>query len=189
MASTVPGSCRAWNCSVKPEAVRHLGDIEYLRSFLPVEAEVLKPEQLYWITDRTPHESLPLKERTYRQFFRIVTADVSFWYKDHSTPNPLGVKPDPKVTRIVTGDKFSEEGVEVVDKSLGEYADYESRDNDEPLTESEDSDSDNDDNSDENKDLDKDDDSDKNYDEFGDNDSDGDNGSEYMEEANLLFDW
>ena len=140
MASTVPNSCRAWNCSVKPEAVRHLGDIEYLRSFLPVEGEVLKPGQLYWITDRTPHESLPLKERTYRQFFRIVTADVSFWYHDHSTPNPLGVKPDPKVTRIVTGDKFSEEGVEVVDKSSGEYADrmnYESCDiKDNPLTES-----------------------------------------------------
>ena len=39
---------------------------------------------------------------------------MSLWYADHSTPNPLGVLPDPDVTRIVTGDKFSEEGVELV---------------------------------------------------------------------------
>ena len=74
----------------------------------------MKPGQLYWITDRTPHESLPLKEGTHRQFFRIVTSDVSLWYKDHSTANPLGVEPDPTITKIVVGDKFSEEGVEII---------------------------------------------------------------------------
>ena len=52
--------------------------------------------------------------RTYRQFFRIVTAEVSFWYKDHSTVNPLGVQPDPNITKIVVGNKFSEEGVKIV---------------------------------------------------------------------------
>ena len=35
---------------------------------------------------------------------------MSFWYKDHSTPNPLGVLPDPAITKIVVGDKFSDEG-------------------------------------------------------------------------------
>ena len=69
---------------------------------------------MYWITDKTPHESLPLKEKTMRQFFRIVTADVSFWFRDHSTPNPLGVLPDPEVTQIVSGDKFSADELEVV---------------------------------------------------------------------------
>ena len=64
---------------------------------------------------RTPHESLPLKEATFRQFFRIVTSKVSLWYRDHSTPNPLGVEPDPEITRTVVGDKFSEDGVEVVE--------------------------------------------------------------------------
>ena len=64
---------------------------------------------------RTPHESLPLKEATFRQFFRIVTSNVSLWYKDHSTPNPLGVEPDPEVTRTVVGDKFSQDGVELVE--------------------------------------------------------------------------
>ena len=63
---------------------------------------------------RTPHQSLPLETSTYRQFFRLVTSEVSLWYRDHSTPNPLGVQPDPALTKVVVGDKFSEEGVEVV---------------------------------------------------------------------------
>jgi len=114
IASSVADSCRVWNCGVRPEAIHKLGDVEYLRSSLPDESELLRPGQMYWITDRTPHESLPLKEDTIRQFFRIVTSDVSFWYKDHSTPNPLGVLPDPLITKIVVGNKFSDEGVEVV---------------------------------------------------------------------------
>ena len=64
---------------------------------------------------RTPHQSLPLETSTYRQFFRLVTSEVSLWYRDHSTPNPLGVQPDPALTKVVAGDKFSEEGVEVVE--------------------------------------------------------------------------
>ena len=61
---------------------------------------------------RTPHESLPLPEGAYRQFFRLVTSQVSFWYKDHSTANPMGVGPDPTITKTVVGDKFSRDGVE-----------------------------------------------------------------------------
>ena len=117
IASSVSDSCKAWNCSAEPEVIGPHGDIEHLRSFLPGEGEVLEPGQLYWITDKTPHESLQLKERTYRQFFRLVTHDVSLWYKDHSTANPLGVEPDPDVTKIVIGNKFSEEGVEIVEHS------------------------------------------------------------------------
>ena len=66
------------------------------------------------INFRTPHESLPLQERTFRQFFRLVTSEVSVWYKDHSTPNPLDITPDPAVTKTVIGNKFSAEGVEIV---------------------------------------------------------------------------
>ena len=44
-----------------------------------------------------------------------MTSKVSLWYRDHSTPNPLGVEPDPEITRTVVGDKFSEDGVEVVE--------------------------------------------------------------------------
>ena len=117
VASSISGSSRAWNCGIDPSAVGPLGDIEHLRFLLPGTGEVLDPGQLYWITDRTPHESLPLKERTYRQFFRLVTADVSLWYKDHSTANPLGVEPDPGITKIVVGNKFSDEGVDVIEPS------------------------------------------------------------------------
>jgi len=56
---------------------------------------------------------LPVPQRVFRQFFRLVTANVSLWYKNHSTANPLGVKPDPRTTHVVVGDKFSTEGVEI----------------------------------------------------------------------------
>ena len=53
LASSVSNSSRAWNCEVAPEAVGRLGDIEYLRWALPGEGNVLKPGQLYWITERS----------------------------------------------------------------------------------------------------------------------------------------
>jgi len=62
------------------------------------------------MTDRTPHESLPIPAAsaaagTRRQYFRLVVGQVSAWFADHSTPNPLGIVPSPEV-RIVHGDKF-----------------------------------------------------------------------------------
>ena len=55
-----------------------------------------------------------LPERAYRQFFRLVTSQVAFWYRDHSTPNPLGVEPDPAITRTIIGNKFSQDGVRLM---------------------------------------------------------------------------
>ena len=107
MASNVADSCRVWDCQIMNDnCIGHLGDIEHLRSLLP-ESEVMKPNCLYWLTDRTPHESLPLKNKTHRQFFRLVTSEVSLWFEEHSTKNPLGVVPDPKITSIVKGSKFN----------------------------------------------------------------------------------
>ena len=40
---------------------------------------------------------------------------MSLWYADHSTPNPLGVKPDPAITKIVVGNKFSKGGLEIAE--------------------------------------------------------------------------
>ena len=114
MASSVDDSCRVWNCSVGEEGVGRLGDIEHLRHVMPGAGTKLRSHQIYWITDSTPHESLPVKTKTMRQFFRIVTSEVSLWYENHSTPSPKGVLPDPRITKIVRGDKFSEEGVEIV---------------------------------------------------------------------------
>ena len=58
---------------------------------------------------------MPLETSTYRQFFRLVSSEVSLWYRDHATPNPLGVLPDPALTAVVVGDKFSQEGVQVLE--------------------------------------------------------------------------
>jgi hypothetical protein len=72
MASTLSASCRVWNARIaKPcEVVGHLGDVEHLRDFLDA-GTYMKKNELFWITDATPHESLPLKENQYRQYFRL----------------------------------------------------------------------------------------------------------------------
>ena len=120
MASNVENSCRVWDCKIDvnertgEEVISSFGDIEHLRPFLP-EPEILQPNALYWITDRTPHESLPLEKGQFRQFFRIVTSDVSLWFADDNTANPNGVKPDPSITKIVKGSKFVPGSLEIVD--------------------------------------------------------------------------
>ena len=100
--------------------VGRLGDLEHLRGALG-KGVTLDAGQLVWMTDRTPHESMPLKAGTYRQYFRLVTSEISVWYKEHNTPNPLGVLPgDPGIFRngwethrtvkkpvMVEGSKFS----------------------------------------------------------------------------------
>ena len=113
MVSNVNNSCRVWDCEIlRPEAddaldiVGKHGDIEHLREFLPSTSQVMEANVLYWITDRTPHESLPLSKGTYRQFFRLVTSNVGAWFEDHSTKNPSGVVPDPNITKIIKGSKF-----------------------------------------------------------------------------------
>ncbi|KAH9106402.1 hypothetical protein AeMF1_017984 [Aphanomyces euteiches] len=108
MASTVAHSCGVWNVYVEDSrGIRGpFGDIEHLRSVLDEDTHgyrELEANELIWITDATPHESLPVKERTFRQFFRLVTNNVTYWYADHSTANPLGIQPD---AEIIHGDKF-----------------------------------------------------------------------------------
>jgi len=130
-ASNRAESCRVWSCQIKEEdpdkpVICDMGDIEHLREFLPHSTTMAK-NTLYWLTDRTPHESLPLKTGTHRQFFRLVTSDVSVWFEDHSTVNPLGVLPDPTITRIVKGSKFDKDGVVLVrdiEPSVGCLSDF-----------------------------------------------------------------
>ena len=112
MANNVEDSCCVWDCTLQAddidgtEVIGSLGDVEHLRDMLPGEPQVMKANTVYWITDRTPHESLPLKEDAYRQYIRLVTSEVSLWFEEHSTKNPLGVVPDPEITVIVKGSKF-----------------------------------------------------------------------------------
>lgn len=93
MASNVTDSCRAWNTHV--DETGHQGSCEHLKDVLKNEHEVrFKENELFWLTDSCPHESLPLNNETYRQWFRFVTSEVSLWYSKHSTPNELGISPN-----------------------------------------------------------------------------------------------
>lgn len=96
----MPGSTRAWNAFVEKPGL--FGDIEHLRPYLG-PGQLLAPNVLYWMTDGTPHEALPVRERVYRQFIRIVGPDVHLWYADHSTHNP---RCNPGAL-VVTGNKFT----------------------------------------------------------------------------------
>lgn len=105
MASSVLNSCKVWDAQISDDAVGPLGDIEHLRDLLG-EGTCMRARELFWLTDSTPHESMPLDHDAYRQYFRLVTSSVSVWYEKHSTKNRLGVVPDPTVTRVLSHDKF-----------------------------------------------------------------------------------
>jgi hypothetical protein len=100
MASNLSNTTKAWNTMIHEPGEG--GDCEMYRENLG-EGQTLKGNTLYWMTDRTPHEALLQSEEKFRQFFRFVTSDVSLWYADHSTPNPLGVEPQ---CEIINGNKF-----------------------------------------------------------------------------------
>lgn len=106
MLSSVPESTAVWPLIVEDHAqvVGEHGDLEHMRGMLG-PARLSQPDELLWLSDRTPHESLPVAPGTYRQFFRLVIGDVTVWYEDHSTPNPLGIQPGP-MTIVLSGNKF-----------------------------------------------------------------------------------
>jgi hypothetical protein len=94
------GSCRVWNSTVSEDDVNSHGT---LLCEPPGVSKQMKPGTLYWLTDRTPHEALPVAKDTKRQFFRLVSHELGVWWAQHSTANPLGIKPDCK---ILTHSKF-----------------------------------------------------------------------------------
>jgi hypothetical protein len=94
------GACRIWERDVTKDQVDHHRSL----LALPVGGCFkAKANHLYHIGDRTPHQSLPAKKEHVRQFFRVVGPDVGVWWAKHSTPNPLGVKPN---AYIATHSKF-----------------------------------------------------------------------------------
>jgi hypothetical protein len=108
VATTLANSSRAWNAKIPSGGlVEPGGDIEHLRWLMP-EGEKLQANTLYWMTDRTPHECLPMGEKgAHRQFFRLVAGDISVWYSAHSTANELGTQPKAK---IIQDTKFEPDG-------------------------------------------------------------------------------
>lgn len=107
-ASSVSGSCAVWPSLVRePYSVtdKH-GGVEHLRPFLG-EPTLLGAKELCWMTDVTPHESLPLSASTFRQFFRLVVGPVSVWHARYNTPNPTGTLPAAPVVTPSDYDKFT----------------------------------------------------------------------------------
>ena len=112
VASSVAGTTRVWSTLVdRPEEVTDV------HGGLPgwageggvgstVDTRNLDAGEVCWITDRTPHESLPVRAppndpnatRVYRQFFRLVVGPISVWHSKHNTPSPVGVLPDAPVS-------------------------------------------------------------------------------------------
>ena len=122
IASNSSNSVCAWDCKIErnPETGRDIigpkGSCEHCKWFLPKERRtMMSPNSIYWITDRTPYESLRLSERTYCQFFKVVTEYVSVWFADESTENPYGVLPDSNITKIVKGSKSDTNSFEIID--------------------------------------------------------------------------
>ena len=99
-----PRRYSVWDCQIKTPGL--LGDCEDKRERLAKYGPtLLDANRLYWMTDCTPHEAMPLAVGTYRQYFRLVTERVGVWYEQHSTANPLGVRP-PEGVQIITESKF-----------------------------------------------------------------------------------
>ena len=86
MASNVDDSLRVWNTLINsPErVVGEHGDLEHVRHLLG-EPRLIKKYEVVWMTDRTPHESVPVVQNCDRQYIRLVTSDVSVWYCTRST--------------------------------------------------------------------------------------------------------
>lgn len=104
MVSNVNNSCKAWDFEINEDMIGHLGSCENMT--MPEDKEhIFEKDQLMWLTDRTPHESMILLKDTYRQFFRLVMSNVSIWYSRHSTSNRLGIKP-PNEVMIIDESKF-----------------------------------------------------------------------------------
>eukprot|EP01125_Pyxidicula_operculata_P000825 TRINITY_DN1072_c0_g1_i6.p2 TRINITY_DN1072_c0_g1~~TRINITY_DN1072_c0_g1_i6.p2 ORF type:complete len:113 (+),score=30.52 TRINITY_DN1072_c0_g1_i6:1065-1403(+) len=111
MVSNLEESCAVYSCVIEnPEIIGKNGDINHMRHYLG-KPTLMEKDFIYWIRDVTPHEALPLKlsasssssSPQYRQFLRLVTSEVSIWFKDHSTSNELGIEP---CATIIYGNKF-----------------------------------------------------------------------------------
>lgn len=110
MASNVDDSCAVYPSKVtEPErlADAHGGLCAVLKDRGALgRPTLLKAGQICWLTDCTPHESLPVKDDVHRQFVRLVVGPIGAWYAEHSTCNPMGVVP-PDGVQIVQGSKFA----------------------------------------------------------------------------------
>jgi hypothetical protein len=87
IANSLDDSCAVWDAEQEDTSLD--GDIGYLSRKYPYEnAVLLKAGEVFSIGVLTPHESLPVKTNTERQFLRIVSSGV--WGREpYFTENPL----------------------------------------------------------------------------------------------------
>lgn len=106
VASNISNTTAVWDALIDPKfgAVDTHGGIEHLRPYIG-KGKKLPASLLVWMTDHTPHEGLPQEEDGYRQFFRLVTSNISVWFAAQSTPNPK--VPVPSHVRVIDESKFS----------------------------------------------------------------------------------
>lgn len=87
LANNVNDSCALWDVEHKDTTID--GDIGHLADQYPYErAIMMKAGEVHKIGILTPHESLPVKQDTMRQFLRIVGSGVH-GREEYFTANPL----------------------------------------------------------------------------------------------------
>lgn len=87
LANNIDDSCALWNAwhdntSIDGDIGHHSKDYPY------TDAVLMKSGEVYKIGILTPHESLPVKSNTNRQFLRIVSSGLH-GAEPHFTSNPL----------------------------------------------------------------------------------------------------
>lgn len=87
LSNSLPYSCAIWEAI--EEDTSEDGDIGYLSDKYPLsDAHLMDAGEVVKIRLLTPHESLPVKEDTPRQFIRIVSSGV-YGRAEYFTENPL----------------------------------------------------------------------------------------------------
>jgi hypothetical protein len=99
--ASTDGRCRIWD--VMTDAVSLGGSVVRKPEG---DGFVMEPGMLFWMTDRTPHESLPVEVAGWRQWFRLVSPNIAIWWAQHSTQNPTGLQV-PASVQVMPGDKFA----------------------------------------------------------------------------------
>lgn len=98
MASNISNSCRIWDIEItESQRSQQLQKLQNLIKNPQCAQYEPKENELIWMTDRTPHMSLPLKQYAFRQWFRLIIDPIETWSSECDTINNLGIQPMCKI--------------------------------------------------------------------------------------------
>lgn len=100
LVSSNTNHCKAYWGSVEGEPDEH-GGCEHLEK--PNNSERLEANKIYHLTGSCIHESLPVEEKTVRQWVRMSMPSDGPWFEGY-TENPCGIKPTGEI--LPRRDKF-----------------------------------------------------------------------------------